>query len=75
MRAEPRVSPHPRTHAPKIGLVVGMAMWGLNVTAIKQLAESFETSWSAALRMIVAVLALSVMVACKRPGLLRCSAN
>lgn len=47
-------------------LIGAMAIWGLNVTAVKLLTESFHPSALAALRMIVACAALTGIVLWKR---------
>lgn len=48
--------------AVQLSLVVAMAIWGLNVTVVKQLTHSFDTSMLAALRMLVALAVLSAIV-------------
>lgn len=49
------------------GILIGaMAIWGLNVSAVKLLTAWFEPTALAALRMLVACAALTVMVLCKR---------
>ncbi|MDR6858625.1 drug/metabolite transporter (DMT)-like permease [Variovorax guangxiensis] len=50
-------------------LIVAMAVWGLNVAAVKALTAFFDASTLAALRMVVAFLALSALVIWKRCGL------
>jgi len=49
-------------------LIGAMAVWGLNVTAVKLLTASFEPTTLATLRMIVACVALTVIVLWKRCG-------
>lgn len=49
-------------------LIGAMAVWGLNVTAVKLLTMSFEPTTLATLRMIVACVALTVIVLWKRCG-------
>ena len=52
------------------GVLIGaMVVWGLNVTAVKLLTASFEPTVIAALRMVVACAALTVIVLCKRCGI------
>lgn len=52
------------------GVLIGaMAVWGLNVTAVKLLTASFEPTVIAALRMVVACAALTVIVLWKRCGI------
>lgn len=52
------------------GVLIGaMAVWGLNVTAVKLLTASFEPTVIAALRMVVACVALTVIVLWKRCGI------
>ena len=52
------------------GVLIGaMAVWGLNVTAVKLLTASFEPTMIGALRMIVACAALTVIVLWKRCGM------
>ncbi|UUZ67500.1 DMT family transporter [Polaromonas sp. P2-4] len=52
------------------GVLIGaMAVWGLNVTAVKLLTGWFEPTALAALRMIVACAALTVIVLWKRCGI------
>jgi len=46
----------------QVWLIVAMGVWGLNVAAVKQLTGSFDSLLLAALRMVVAVIALSVAV-------------
>lgn len=52
-------------------LIVAMAIWGLNVATVKVLTAVFEPTTLAALRMLVAVGALSIIVLWKRCGLQR----
>lgn len=47
-------------------LVFSMAIWGLNVPVVKQLTGAFDALWLAALRMLVAVAALSAVLFWKR---------
>lgn len=47
-------------------LIAAMVIWGLNVTVVKQLTASFETSMLAALRMVVALAVLSGIMVWKR---------
>lgn len=47
-------------------LIVAMAIWGLNVTAVKILTDIFDPTTLAALRMLVACAALTVVVLWKR---------
>lgn len=47
-------------------LIAAMAIWGLNVTVVKQLTHSFDTSMLAALRMVVALVVLSAILLWKR---------
>lgn len=47
-------------------LIAAMAIWGLNVTVVKQLTHSFDTSMLAALRMVVALAVLSAILLWKR---------
>lgn len=47
-------------------LVLAMAIWGLNVTAVKVLTGIFDPMTLAALRMIVACIALTVIMRWKR---------
>lgn len=54
-------------------LIAAMAIWGLNVTAVKVLTGLFDPITLAALRMLVACVALSVVVAWSRGGLLAVS--
>ncbi|MDO8771400.1 MAG: DMT family transporter [Burkholderiaceae bacterium] len=52
------------------GVLIGaMAVWGLNVTAVKLLTSWFEPTTLAALRMTVACAALTVIVLWKRCGI------
>ena len=52
------------------GVLIGaMAVWGLNVTAVKLLTESFEPTVIAALRMVVACAALTAIMLWKRCGM------
>lgn len=63
---------HPRQSASVQGVLIGaMAVWGLNVTAVKLLTAWFEPTTLAALRMTVACAALTVIVLWKRCGLPR----
>ncbi|MBV7428343.1 DMT family transporter [Acidovorax sp. sif1233] len=50
----------------QVTLIAAMAIWGLNVTVVKQLTLSFETSMLAALRMVVALAVLSGILVWKR---------
>jgi drug/metabolite transporter (DMT)-like permease len=47
-------------------LVAAMAIWGLNLTAVKLLTQTFEPSMVAALRMVVAAAALTGIVLWQR---------
>lgn len=47
-------------------LIAAMVIWGLNVTVVKQLTTSFDTSMLAALRMAVALAVLSGIMVWKR---------
>lgn len=47
-------------------LIAAMVIWGLNVTVVKQLTASFDTSMLAALRMVVALAVLSGIMVWKR---------
>lgn len=58
--------PRRQTVAVQMTLIGAMAIWGLNVAAVKHLTVSFDTSLLAALRMIVAFLALTGIVLWKR---------
>ena len=58
--------PRQQTISVQLTLIGAMAIWGLNVAAVKQLTVSFDTSLLAALRMIVAFLALTGIVLWKR---------
>jgi len=49
-------------------LVAAMAIWGLNVSAVKILTGFFDPTTLAALRMLVACAALTGVVLCKRCG-------
>jgi len=49
-------------------LVAAMAIWGLNVSAVKVLTGFFDPTTLAALRMLVACAALTGVVLCKRCG-------
>lgn len=50
-------------------LIAAMAVWGLNVAAVKVLTASFDPTTLAALRMLVACTALTLVVLWKRCGL------
>ncbi|RZL90403.1 MAG: EamA/RhaT family transporter, partial [Variovorax sp.] len=50
-------------------LIGAMAVWGLNVAAVKVLTGVFDPTVVAALRMLVACAALSLIVAWKGCGL------
>lgn len=50
-------------------LIGAMAIWGLNVAAVKVLTGVFDPTMVAALRMLVACVALSLIVLWKRCGL------
>ncbi len=50
-------------------LIAAMAIWGLNVAAVKVLTGVFDPTTVAALRMLVACAALSLIVVWKRCGL------
>lgn len=52
--------------AVQASLVVAMAIWGLNVAVVKQLTGSFDSTMLAALRMLVAVAALTGILLWKR---------
>jgi len=62
----PQQEPRRQTAAVQITLIGAMAIWGLNVAAVKHLTASFDTSLLAALRMLVAFLALTGIVLWKR---------
>lgn len=47
-------------------LLAAMAVWGLNLAAVKVLTQSFEPTMLAAVRMVVACAALTVIVLWKR---------
>jgi len=49
-------------------LVAAMAIWGLNVSAVKVLTGFFDPLMLAVLRMLVASAALTAVVFCTRPG-------
>jgi drug/metabolite transporter (DMT)-like permease len=49
-------------------LVAAMAVWGLNIAAVKVLTQAFEPSLIAVLRMLVACAALTAIVLWKRCG-------
>lgn len=51
-----------QTVAVQMTLIAAMAIWGLNVTVVKQLTHSFDTSMLAALRMVIALVVLSVIL-------------
>lgn len=53
-----------------MALIAAMVIWGLNVTVVKQLTASFDTSMLAALRMVGAFAILSGIMAWKRQILL-----
>ncbi|MFM9925296.1 DMT family transporter [Variovorax sp. H27-G14] len=50
-------------------LLLAMVLWGVNVSAVKVLTVSFEPLTLAALRMVVACVALSAIVLWRRGGL------
>jgi drug/metabolite transporter (DMT)-like permease len=50
-------------------LIAAMAIWGLNVAAVKVLTQFFDPMAVAALRMIVACMALTLIVVWRRCGL------
>jgi len=52
--------------AVQMTLIAAMAIWGLNVAVVKQLTNTFDTSMLAALRMVVALVVLSVILLWKR---------
>lgn len=56
-------------------LIGAMAVWGLNLTAVKLLTAWFEPTTLAAVRMLVACGALTVIVAAKRCARLRFTAR
>jgi drug/metabolite transporter (DMT)-like permease len=47
-------------------LLLAMATWGLNLTVVKSLTLMLDVIWVAAIRMVVAVLALSVLLWLRR---------
>lgn len=69
MSAEPSHAAGRQAAAVQMTLVASMAIWGLNVTVVKQLTHSFDTSMLAALRMVVALAVLSALVLWKRCAL------
>ena len=58
--------PHPDVQGAMIG---AMAIWGLNVTAVKLLTTSFEPLVLASVRMVVACVALTLFVLWRRCGM------
>lgn len=52
--------------AVQVSLIAAMAVWGLNVTVVKQLTYSFDTAMLAALRMLVALSVLTAILLRKR---------
>lgn len=61
-------SREPDSFAVQATLVAAMAVWGLNVAAVKVLTASFDPATLAALRMVVACAALSLVVRWKGRG-------
>ena len=57
---------HRQTVAVQATLIGAMAIWGLNVAAVKQLTESFDSALLAAVRMAVALAALTGIVLWRR---------
>jgi drug/metabolite transporter (DMT)-like permease len=55
-----------QTLAVQATLIAAMAIWGLNVAVVKQLTESFDSALLAALRMMVALAALTGILLWKR---------
>ncbi|MDM0085400.1 DMT family transporter [Variovorax sp. J31P179] len=54
--------PARQTLAVQATLIGAMAVWGLNVTAVKLLTQSFDSALLAAVRMVVAVAVLTVIL-------------
>ncbi|MDM0116106.1 DMT family transporter [Variovorax sp. J22R133] len=59
----------PNPAAVQLTLIAAMAVWGLNIAAVKALTGAFDSIVLAALRMLVAALALSLIVLWRRCGL------